>query len=124
MQTPRSERGAADVLSVETGKSSYRTSERPNQDLIEVLELRPTPFGGALKAIARVRVGEVIVDNIKILHQPDALPFVGMPQVPTRRNADGSGSGWQTVVTIRSQSAWHQLRDRVLAAWRAQGEGR
>jgi hypothetical protein len=122
MQTPGGYPGAADVLTVETSESSYRTSERSDQDLIEVLELKATPFGGALKAVAKVRIGEVIVDDVKFIEQPGAPAFCGLPQAPTRWKAGGGGAGWRQIAAVRSQSVWRELRDRVLEAWRAQGE--
>jgi hypothetical protein len=83
---------------------------------IEVLSLRRIDRG-SLKAVATVRLGPLIVASIRVLQQPGGDPWVALPQVPSRRRADGAGSGWAQIVTITSAAVLAALREAVLAAW-------
>jgi hypothetical protein len=51
------------------------------------------------------------------LQQDGGDPWVGLPQLPIRAKADGSGSGWLPVVTIENREVMARLRDAVLKAW-------
>ena len=85
---------------------------------IEVVELREIERG-ILKAVAKVRLGPLLVHGVRIIQQPGNEPWIGLPQAPSRCRADGSGSGWSRIVEVVDAAVLDQLRAAVLAAWRA-----
>jgi hypothetical protein len=70
---------------------------------IEVLSFCPFPAAaGMLKAVCRVRVGPIAIDNVKVLEAPTGELWVALPQIPARKKADGSGSGWKKIASRSS----------------------
>jgi DNA-binding cell septation regulator SpoVG len=86
---------------------------------IEILEIRQIGGHGNLKAFVTVKLGCVKIFGCRIIQQPDQKPWVALPQVPARKRADGSGSGWFAVIEITNRDVLDQLRAAVLAAWEA-----
>ena len=83
---------------------------------IEVVELREIERG-SLKAVAKVRLGPLLVHGVRIIQQPGNDPWIGLPQAPSRCRADDSGSGWSRIVEIVDPAVAGRLRAAVMAAW-------
>ena len=88
--------------------------------MIAVTGLRRIRGRGQLIAVARVRIGPVTIAGIRVPESgwPGGWRLVAMPQVPVRRRADGSGSGWMAVVELEPP-AQELVRDAVLEALEA-----
>jgi DNA-binding cell septation regulator SpoVG len=84
---------------------------------VEVLELRRCDGMGNLKAFAKVKLGCIVIHGCRVIQQPEQRPWVALPQVPARKKADGSGSGWFPVIEITNRNVLDQVRDAVLKAW-------
>jgi DNA-binding cell septation regulator SpoVG len=94
-----------------------QTAQAENR--IEVLSIRPVQSTGQLKAIARVRVGCLAIDHIRVLEADNGDLWCGPPQIPTRRKADGSGSGWLNVFEFLDRSVWLAIRGAIVDAYEA-----
>jgi hypothetical protein len=84
---------------------------------LELLSLRVIHSAGALRAIARVRIGPVAIDHIKLLQADNGDYWLGALQVPSRRNADGSGAGWRTVIDVLDRGLWADLREMIIGVY-------
>ncbi|CAN5775835.1 hypothetical protein BH10CHL1_BH10CHL1_47790 [soil metagenome] len=86
-------------------------------DRIEILAMRHIQNRGNVKAVTRVRIGIIVIDDIKIIVASlGSRPFVSMP---SRKNGDG----WSPVVSILSPTLEQAVSNDVLAAWRRGGAG-
>jgi DNA-binding cell septation regulator SpoVG len=86
---------------------------------IEVLRVRPLTGAGALRAFADVKLGCIVIKSCRIVQQDGQKAWVALPQQPLRPKADGSGSGWVSLVEITNRQVLDELRRAVLAAWEA-----
>jgi hypothetical protein len=84
---------------------------------VVVLELRPVDRGTSLKAFADVRIGPIVIRGLKVVQQPGKEPWIGLPQVPGRAKADGSGAGWYPIIEIR-RPLLDRVSEAVIEAWR------
>lgn len=89
--------------------------------MIEVLALHRHRGGGTLLATARVRIGPITISGIPILrsNHAEGRPWLGWPQAPLRRKADGSGSGWVPIVEITEPALREAVRRACIAALEA-----
>jgi DNA-binding cell septation regulator SpoVG len=79
----------------------------------EILNLRRLD-AGSLKAVARVRIGPVVIDNIRIIDTGKGA-WCALPQVPSRTTA--GGKGWRSIIEITDRAIFTHLRDELLAAY-------
>jgi DNA-binding cell septation regulator SpoVG len=86
---------------------------------IEVLEVRRLTGEGNLRAFANVRLGCIIIHGVRVIQQPNQRPWVALPQVPARKKADGTGSGWFPVIEITNPALFERVKAAVLEAWAA-----
>jgi hypothetical protein len=84
---------------------------------VQVVWIRDVPDAGRLKATCRIRVWNLTIDDIKILEAEPDTYWLGLPQKPVRRNADGTGSGWKNILEF-DPTVWPQIREQVLAVYR------
>ena len=84
---------------------------------VEVLTVRRVGKG-TLRAVARVRLACCIeVAGVRLLQADGGEFWLALPQTPVRRRADGSGSGWTSLVKINDPALLDRLQAAVLAAW-------
>lgn len=69
---------------------------------------------GQLKAVAKVRLGGIVLHGVRVLAQDDGEPWIGWPQAPARAN----GTGWFACVSFVNPALADRVSDAVLAAWR------
>jgi DNA-binding cell septation regulator SpoVG len=79
---------------------------------IEVLEVRPVPGAGNLKAFVKVKLGCVVISSCRIIQQPARRAWVSLPQ-------QKSGDKWYPTIEISNRAVLDQVREAVLAAWEA-----
>jgi DNA-binding cell septation regulator SpoVG len=91
---------------------------------IQVIEVRRIEGHGNLRAFAKVRLGPVVIHGCRVIQQPGQRPWVALPQVPARKKADGTGSGWFPVIEITRRVLLDQVRDAVLEACSARKTSR
>jgi DNA-binding cell septation regulator SpoVG len=113
MATPRSERGAA--ANSETRQSVTYTPSAPSQYPIDIVSIRCCETG-ALKAVTTVRVGPVLIHEMRVIQQDGQTPWLGAPQQQLRNGS------WKTIVEIADHATWVRLRDTVLDAYRRSQE--
>jgi DNA-binding cell septation regulator SpoVG len=113
-QKPRcDERGAAASIS-ENGQSVKYMPSAQSRPPIDIVSIRCCD-AGALKATCQVKVGPVLISEVRVIQQTGGDPWVGMPQQQARNGA------WRTVIEITDPASWIRLRDMVLAAYRGGG---
>jgi hypothetical protein len=83
------------------------------QPPVKVVWIYDVPNGGRLKAMCRVRVWELTIDEIKILESIEpGVYWAALPQRPTRKD----GSGWRSVLEF-DPGVWPHVRNAILDAF-------
>jgi hypothetical protein len=80
----------------------------------EVLSIRPVGGTGQLKAVARIKVGPIVIDQVKVLQTDAGDLWASIPQVPARKN----GTGWITIIEFVDHRVWVEVREAVISAYR------
>jgi DNA-binding cell septation regulator SpoVG len=73
--------------------------------------------GNKLKAVATVKIGDVMIDDVKVVEHDSRGLWLTVPKLPRR---DG---GWKTIISITNPTTWQRLRAAVFAAYREMEAG-
>jgi hypothetical protein len=84
---------------------------------VEVISLRRTVNTGALRAIALVKVGPFLLHGVRVIKQDGMPAFVAFPQVPLRKRADDTGTGWAPTIEVADPDLFARIKDVVIRAW-------
>jgi hypothetical protein len=105
---------------------TYDTNTKPSteKNRLEILSLRPVGGTGQLRAIARVRIGVLAIDQVRILQADNGDIWASMPQLALRAKADGGGAGFRSIIEFLDYGVWVELREMLIAAYRELEGGR
>jgi hypothetical protein len=94
------------------------TSQAPT---VEILRFQPVDLG-ALKAVARIRVGGLVtIDYCKLLSAEDGNPWVALPQTFTRKSGN-TATGFKACIEFEP-AVGVRIKETVIAAWREHHAG-
>lgn len=89
-----------------------QNSRNTTNERIEILDMTRNHDRSAVRAICRVRVDQIIINDVKVIAPPLASrAFVAMP---TRKYGDE----WRPLVVFVSPTLEQAISDAVLSAWR------
>jgi hypothetical protein len=94
--------------------TTTQTAQAENSLQPEVLRIVPVGGTGQLKANARIRIGPVVIDRVRILQADDGNLWASIPQIPARKN----GTGWISIIEFVDHRVWIKVREAVIAAYR------
>lgn len=82
---------------------------------IEVIDIRPAKYGyGSVKALARIRVGALVIGGVKVIQQDGQRAWVRLPDAQNE-----STQKWYPIVSCLSPTLEAAISNAVLEAWRA-----
>jgi DNA-binding cell septation regulator SpoVG len=90
------------------------TQESGGRKSIEIVALKPLDRGN-LKAFASVRLGGVVVHDLRVVQQPGQRPWVSLPQ----REYEKDGQKKFTPIVELTEPLKREVSRLVLAAWEA-----
>jgi hypothetical protein len=97
-----------------TNATTTQTAQAENAYEVQVLSIRPVRgTTGQLKAIARVRVGPLAINQVRVLETDNGDLWAAIAQLPVRKN----GTGWTSLVDFLDYRAWEAVRKAATAAW-------
>lgn len=78
---------------------------------VKVRELKTIENNSAIKAIANVQFGPLVIHGVRVIHQPPKEPWVALPK--EKRNNE-----YIPVVECKDKEASKAISEAVLSAWR------
>lgn len=89
--------------------------ESPTHSKIEVISIAPARYGyGAVKAFARVKIGALVISNVKVIQQAGQRAYVRLPD--QQNEATGK---WFPIVNCLSPTLEAAISGAVIEAWQA-----
>jgi DNA-binding cell septation regulator SpoVG len=87
---------------------------------VEILDVKPLPNAGTLKALVSIRLGEVVIHGCKVVRQDGQRLWCALP---SREYTGKDGERRFTPVVELPDTLKKEVSQRVLSAWERQ-EGR
>jgi DNA-binding cell septation regulator SpoVG len=87
-----------------------------DQHKVKIVALKPFPKAGNLRAFVSVRLGSVVVHDLRIVQQPGQKAWVSLPQKEYQQD----GQKKYSAIVELSESLKREVSRLVLAEWERQ----
>lgn len=87
---------------------------------VEILSIIPMEGRGALRAYVNVRIGPLIINDFRIVKEPNKRAWVSLP-VQAWKTEYGT-TKYRTIVSIEDENLKQHITIAILQAWEKQGD--